>query len=147
MPPRSLKVLASPALALLLAAAALPAAAGEDRRILRCSAEGAGDISMHARYEVRGKERRFSVEFEAAPRSGFRKGAVVGFRVAKSDVGRDRLARDPGGDVEAEINFRNRRAEPGDDNKPFPAAFPAVRGGTTVKVVHAGKVVLGCTLR
>lgn len=123
------------------------ASAGDVRVIRRCTASAAGDISMTARFETRGDRKRFDVEFEAATPGRFRAGALVGFTVAGVRVGQDRLAAVLGGDVVGELNLDSRVREAGDDRKPFPSNFPAVSVGTTVTVVHGGRVVLGCGLR
>lgn len=127
--------------------AADPASAGDARVIRRCTAIGAGDISMSARFEARGDRKRFDVEFEAATPGRFRVGALVAFTVAGVRVGQDRLAAVLGGDIVGELNLDSRVREADDDHKPLPANFPAVGAGTLVNVLYGGRVVLGCSLR
>jgi hypothetical protein len=130
-----------------LAAVAQPSDAGDGNRLIRrCTANGSGDISMSARYEVRSGYRRFDVEFEARPSTTFAAGRRVAFVVGGITVGRDRLATVVGGDVVGEINLDSRGREPGDDRRPFPANFPSIKRGSKVTVLVAGKAVLGCRL-
>lgn len=125
---------------------AAPAEAkGGDRLIRRCTATGAGDISMSARYELRGTRKKFSVEFEAAPRGAFTVGQRLGFTVAGKPVGSDALVTVIGGDLMAELAY-DTNARPGDDEVPFPAGFPAVGRGTQVVVKSGAKVILSCAL-
>lgn len=132
--------------ALVLAAAATDASAREERLIRRCTALGAGDISMQAKFEDRGSRRKFSVEFEAATPGTFKPGDRIVFKVAGRTVGRDALVSVVGGDVVAELNLDTRGGEPGDDQKPFPPNFPTIQSGTKVTLYHARKAVLGCRL-
>ena len=119
-----------------------------DRIRFQCSAFGATDISMTARYEIRGTtataRRKFTTEFEAAPGLGFTAGNRVNIQVKGVLVGSAVLERIVGGDVVADLNFDTR---PQLDALPFPANWPANVGrGTQVKVLKGTTVVLGCTL-
>lgn len=120
-------------------------AKGTDRLFRRCAATGAGDISMSARWEERGTRKKFSVEFEAAPRGTFKAGQVLTFVVAGKPVGTDALVTVVGGDLQAEINF-DTQARAGDDEVPFPAGFPTVGRGTVVGIRNGSAAVLSCTL-
>lgn len=126
--------------------AAFAPAEASDRLIRRCSADGAGDISMAARYEVRDDRRKFTVEFEAATPGAFRAGQTIIFLVADRVVGRDTLEPVVGGDLVGELDL-DTQAGPGDDEAPFPRNFPPVRRGTNVTIKTGAKVVLGCDLR
>jgi hypothetical protein len=121
-------------------ATAAPAAAQSATRLrLQCSAEGATDHSISTRYEQRGARRKFDASFEAAPGIGFAAGQFLDVRVAGVRVGAMRLIRDAAsGDIIGDLEFDTRV----DEGNPFPATFPAVRGGTNVRVGP-----LACTLR
>lgn len=123
----------------------VPASAA-DRVILKCTALGAGDISMTAKHEVRGVRKKFSVEMEAAPTSGFSAGQRITFVVAGVTVAADRLETVVGGDLVGEVNF-DTQARAGDDEVPFPRNFPAVGRGTQVQIKNGARTVLGCRLR
>ena len=138
-------LLSAAALVGIVASATAPAFAA-DRAILRCAAQGAGDISMAAKYEVRGARKKFSVEMEAAPTGRLVNGQRIVFVVAGVNVAADRLARIVGGDLVGEVNF-DTRARAGDDEVPFPRNFPAVGKGTQVRITSGARAVLGCTLR
>jgi hypothetical protein len=133
-------------LAILAAASLLAALSGtadanaQARERFECDAEGAGDISMSARYEVRGARERFSTEFEAAPGGAFEAGDRIAVMVKTVQVGTVRLRPTRGGDLVADLNL-------GDDSaRPIPDDFPVVRAGTRVRVTMNGRLVLGCRL-
>lgn len=121
-------------------AAATPAAAQSATRLrIQCTAEGATDHSISARYEQRGARRKFDASFEAAPGLGFAAGQFLAVRVGATQVGTMRLIRDAAsGDIIGDLEFDTRV----DDGNPFPANFPAVRAGTNVRVGP-----LACALR
>jgi hypothetical protein len=101
---------------------------------------------MHARYEERDRGRKkFSTEFEAAPRSGFSAGQRMAVLVGTVAVGTVRLRTVVGGDVVGDLNL-DTTAGPGDDARPFPPNFPPVQVGTRVRVRIGGEIVLGCRL-
>lgn len=132
-------IAAAGALAVLSISVALPAHARDDR--LECEAEGAGDISMDARYETRdGTRERFSTEFEAAPRGGFKAGQRMTVLVKKVEVGSVDLTKARDGDIVGDLNL-------GRDGNPIPKDFPKVRKDTKVVVQVDGKTVLGCRLK
>lgn len=143
-------ILAALAATACLAAPALVAtttdAEASSRLIRRCTATGQSDISMQARYEVRGSRRKFKVEFEAGPTAGFSAGQMMTFTVAGDAVGRDALQTIVGGDLIAGLEFDSKADDP--DEQPFPQNFPTIGNGTVVQVKGpTGTVVLGCTLR
>lgn len=121
-------------------AVAAPAAAQSSTRLrLQCTAEGATDHSISARYEQRSARRKFDASFEAAPGLGFAAGQFLEVRVANVRVGAMRLIRDAAsGDIIGDLEFDTRV----DEGNPFPATFPAVRSGTNVRVGP-----LACALR
>lgn len=121
-------------------AAAEPAAAQNATRLrLQCTADGATDHSISARFEQRGARRKFDASFEAAPGLGWAAGQFLEVRVATVRVGAMRLIRDAAsGDIIGDLEFDTRV----DDGSPFPANFPAVRAGTNVRVGP-----LACALR
>ncbi len=121
-------------------AAAAPAAAQSSTRLrLQCSAEGATDHSISARYEQRSARRKFDASFEAAPGLGFAAGQFLEVRVSGVRVGAMRLIRDAAsGDIIGDLEFDTRV----DEGNPFPAAFPAVSSGANVRVGP-----LACALR
>ncbi len=105
---------------------------------LACSASGAADFSMAARYEERRGRKKFDASFEAAPGVGFNVGRRLAVSVGGSTVGAMTLTRDPAnGDVIGDLEFDTNVAE----NNPFPANFPRVIRGTSVTVGS-----LGCAL-
>ena len=136
--------------AIMLAGAfAMPTGAGAaDRVRIQCSATGAIDISMRARYEINRSvtpnRRKFSTEFEAGPGTGFLAGSRLNVVVKGVKVGSMRLEAIAGGDVVGDLNFDTR---PQLDALPFPANWPAGVGrGTRVNVLRGTTGVLGCTL-
>ncbi len=131
-------LVAAGSLAVLSVALTLPAHARDQR--LECEAEGAGDISMDARYETRGTRERFSAEFEAAPRGGFKAGQRMTVLVKKVAVGSVDLTKARDGDIVGDLNL-------GRDGNPIPKDFPKVRKDTKVVVQVDGKTVLGCRLK
>ena len=131
-------IIAAGSLAVLLAALAVPAQAKDQR--LECDAEGAGDISVDARYETRGSRERFSTEFEAAPRGSFKAGQQMTVVVKQVIVGAVDLRKQQDGDIVGDLNL-------GKDGNPIPQGFPKVRKDTKVQVRIDGKTVLGCRLK
>lgn len=132
-------LLAAGSLAVLSVSLALPAHARDER--LECEAEGAGDISMDARYETRdGTRERFSTEFEAAPRGAFKAGQQMTVLVKKVIVGAVELKKVKGGDIVGDLNL-------GHDGNPIPEGFPKVRKDTKVTVQVDGKTILACKLK
>lgn len=131
-------LVAAGSLAVLSAALALPAHARDQR--LECDAEGAGDISMDARYETRGTRERFSAEFEATPRGAFKAGQRMTVLVKQVAVGSVDLTKARDGDIVGDLNL-------GRDGNPIPKDFPKVRKDTKVVVQVDGKTVLGCRLK
>ncbi|HBK90052.1 MAG TPA: hypothetical protein DDZ68_00125 [Parvularcula sp.] len=121
-------------------AAAAPAAAQTATRLrLQCTAEGATDHSISARFEQRGARRKFDASFEAAPGLGWAAGQFLTVRVGSVNVGTMRLIRDAAsGDIIGDLEFDTRV----DNGNPFPANFPAVRAGANVRVGP-----LACALR
>ena len=131
--------------------ASLALAAGASAATTRyeCRASGSPDISMQARYELRGttptSRRKFSTEFEAgraaAIPAGTRlrvvvKGVAVGSAVAEA------LA---GGGIVADLNFDTQRQL---DALPFPSKWPTgVGAGSVVRVMRGTTLLLSCTLR
>ena len=113
---------------------------------LECNAEGPGDISMQARYEVRRARKKFTTEFEAAPGGAFQGGDRMTVAVDAVPVGSVRLKPVAGGDLVGDLNL-DTTAGPGDQAKPFPRNFPAVERGTRVAVAINGNNVLGCRLQ
>jgi len=113
---------------------------------LECDVDGAGDISMHARYEARRSRKKFSAEFEAAPGQGFKAGDRMTVAVASINVGGVRLKEVLGGDLVGDLNL-DTTAGPGDQAKPFPSNFPKVERETRVVVAINGNNVLGCRLQ
>lgn len=131
-------LLAAGSLAVLSVALTLPAHARDER--LECEAEGAGDISMDARYETRGTRERFSTEFEAAPRGAFKAGQQMTVLVKKTIVGAVELKKVKGGDIVGDLNL-------GRDGNPIPEGFPKVRKDMKVTVQVDGQTVLACKLK
>ncbi|MEZ5894077.1 MAG: hypothetical protein R3C58_13155 [Parvularculaceae bacterium] len=135
-----LKSVILPACAAVIAlsgAAFAKGASDSDRLTLQCSANGARDFSMSARYETRRGRSKFDASFEAAPRVGFNAGQQLDVLVGGVRVGSMRLVLAIGGDLEGDLEFDTRA----DENNPFPANFPAVAAGTSVTVGG-----LGCAL-
>lgn len=113
---------------------------------LQCSADGAGDISMRARFERRASGRRkFNTEFEAAPGGLYRVGQLMSVFVADFKAGTVRLVRIAGGDVTGELQLDDAADRVGE--KPFPAGFPNVPRDTRVVVKIGANTVLGCRLQ
>lgn len=136
--------------AMLAATAAISMSSSSEaatRVRLECRAEGAIDISMKSRYEVRSTGRKtFTTEFEAAPNLGFAAGNQLVVQVKGINVGRMTLETIVGGDVVGDLNFDTRPQPP--DSIAFPANWPApIRRGAVVKVLRGTTTVLGCTLR
>ena len=113
---------------------------------LECNADGAGDISMQARYEVRRARKKFTTEFEAAPGGAFKGGERMTVAVDAIQVGAVRIKPVVGGDLVGDLNL-DTTAGPGDQAKPFPSNFPSVQRGTRVAVAINGNNVLGCRLQ
>jgi hypothetical protein len=116
--------------------------------LLQCAADGAGDISLNARYEERPRartRRKFSAEFEAAPGGNFRAGQVMTVLVKGTAVGNATLKKVVGGDLVGDLNLDTNADSP--DEKPFPANFPQVERNTNVTVKINGGIVLGCRLQ
>jgi hypothetical protein len=136
--------------ALSIVGFATPSEAGDPRTRRECRANGAGDISMSARWEVRGSgpsaRRKFTTEFEAAPGGAFAEGDRIVIRVDGANVGSERLAAVVGGDLVGDLNLDSNPRE--GDAKPFPSNFPAGVGrGSQVSVLKGGAAVLSCSLR
>lgn len=133
-----------PALVALAAASALvsfaPASAQTATRLrLQCTADGATDHSISARFEQRSARKKFDASFEAAPNIGFSAGQFLSVAVAGVTVGSMRLVRDAAsGDIVGDLEFDTRV----DEGNPFPANFPKVSSGTNVRVGP-----LACSLR
>ena len=146
-----LTAIMTPAIAaatLLVTAASLSATADAGTLTrLECRANGAVDISMSARYEVRtGGRKKFSTEFEAAPGLGYVAGAKLGVQVKGVKVGTMTLETLVGGDVVGDLNFDTRPQPP--DSIAFPANWPTPIGrGTVVNVLRGTTLVLGCSIR
>jgi hypothetical protein len=136
-----MKLAALAAFALTSAFVALsPAYAQTATRLrLQCTADGATDHSISARYEQRSARKKFDASFEAAPNIGFSAGQFLTVSVAGVNVGSMRLVRDAAsGDIIGDLEFDTRV----DEGNPFPANFPTVRSGTNVRVGP-----LACSLR
>lgn len=132
-------------LRLILVAAALTgstlcgtASAGDERTRLSCDSEGAGDISMDARYEDRRNRSKFDGSFEAAPGGVFTDGDMLAVKVGGVEVGYITLLTQINGDLGGDIEFDTRT----DELNPFPESFPEVSPGTSVTVGP-----LGCSLQ
>jgi hypothetical protein len=111
---------------------------------LECGAEGAKDISMSAKYEERRNGRRkFSAEFEAAPRAGFNAGQRMVVFVEGRNVG-SVVLRYVAGDIQGDLNLDS---NPDGGERPFPANFPDVGQNSRTTIRIAGDPVLGCRLR
>lgn len=103
---------------------------------LSCTAEGARDFSMSARYDVRAPRRKFNASFESAPGLGFAAGQKLGVAVGGVAVGQMALRRDvASGDIVGDLTFAT-------ELRNFPANFPNVTPGMSVTVGS-----LGCALR
>lgn len=111
--------------------------AGDDRTRLRCDSDGAGDISMDARYEERRGRSKFDGSFEAAPGGAFTDGDMLAVNVGGVEVGYITLAAQINGDLGGDIEFDTQT----DELNPFPEAFPEAAPGTSVTVGP-----LGCAL-
>lgn len=113
---------------------------------LECSAEGASDISMRARFERRASGRRkFNTEFEAAPGGIYKAGQLMAVFVADFKAGTVRLVTVAGGDVAGELQLDD--AADGVGEKPFPPGFPQIVRGTRVLVKIAAQTALACRLQ
>ena len=119
--------------------------AGDERVRLECEAQGAGDISMDARYEKRRVRKKFDVSFEALPGGRYFPGQVLTVRVATRNVGRMRLSSALNGDIVGDLNFDS-AAGLVDDDLPFPNNFPNVKNRTPVRLLLNKNVMLGCRL-
>lgn len=136
-----MKHLALAALTLTAAAVALSPQSAEaaTRLRLQCTADGATDHSISARFEQRSSRKKFDASFEAAPNLGFSAGQFLTVAVAGVNVGSMRLVRDAAsGDIIGDLEFDTRV----DEGNPFPANFPKVSSGTNVRVGP-----LACSLR
>lgn len=111
--------------------------ASAERSSLMCSADGARDFSMSARFETRRGRSKFDASFEAAPRVGFAAGQSLDVLVGGVRVGAISLALTINGDLEGDLEFDTRA----DENNPFPGSFPSVKPGVAVTVGG-----LGCAL-
>lgn len=111
-----------------------PAEAGSTVR-LQCSADGARDFSMSARFEIRdGNRKKFNASFESAPGLGFTVGQKLPVSVGGVAVGAMTLRQGVGdviGDLSFDTALRN-----------FPANFPPNVARATSVTVGA----LGCAL-
>lgn len=106
---------------------------------LQCTADGATDHSISARFEQRGARRKFDASFEAARGLGFAAGQSLQVMVGGINVGSMRLVRDAASpDIIGDLEFDTRA----DEGNPFPANFPAVARGTSVVIGP-----LGCALQ
>lgn len=106
---------------------------------LQCTADGATDHSISARFEQRSARKKFDASFEAAPNLGFSAGQFLSVSVAGVTVGSMRLVRDAAsGDIVGDLEFDTRV----DEGNPFPANFPIVTSGANVRVGP-----LACSLR
>lgn len=113
---------------------------------LQCSADGAGNISMRARFERRASGRRkFNTEFEAAPGGIYKAGQLMSVFVAGFNAGTVRLKTVVGGDVAGELQLDDAADRVGE--KPFPAGFPAVAINTRVAVRIGANLALACRLQ
>ena len=113
---------------------------------LECSAEGAGDISMRARFERRASGRRkFNTEFEAAPGGLYRAGQLMTVLVAGFNAGTVRLQTVVGGDVAGELQLDD--LADGVGERRFPPGFPAVVINTRVAVKIGANLALACRLQ
>lgn len=126
---------------------AAPARAGDDVTILRCSADGAGDISLSVRYVQRVGARRtrktFSAEFEARAGGAYQPGQSMEVLVGARVVGSIALKVVPAtADIGAEFKL-DTNSTPGDVALPFPSNLRIV-DNTNVRVRINGVVALGC---
>ncbi len=135
------------ALTAVCASALMPATASAATRIrLECRANGASDISMKARHEVRSARTKFTAEFEAAPGTGFTAGTKLVVQVKGVNAGSMTLEPVVGGDVVGDLNLDTRPQPP--DSVAFPANWPApINRGADINILRNGAVVLGCGLR
>jgi len=131
--------LASLALTAIAVAFSSQSAEAATRLRLQCTADGATDHSISARFEQRNARRKFDASFEAAPNLGFSAGQFLTVAVAGVNVGSMRLVRDAAsGDIIGDLEFDTRV----DEGNPFPSNFPKVTSGTNVRVGP-----LACSLR
>lgn len=128
-----------------LSASIVSAEAGDVRVRRSCTASGAGDISMSAKFEKRGQRQKFSTEFEAAPGGAYGEGDRIVIKVDGVEVGAVRLEAVVGGDLVGDLNLDTKADSP--DEKPFPANWPGASRGSEVGVLKGGKTVLSCKLR
>jgi hypothetical protein len=113
----------------------------------QCDAQGPYHISMRARFEQRTSGRRkFNAEFEAAPGGAFTAGQRMNVFVADVKAGADRLRKIAGGDLKGELQLDD-AVKPGDNEKPFPPDFPAVKRNTQVSIKIGSENVLSCHLQ
>lgn len=94
---------------------------------LGCTADGATDFSMSARYEDRLGRKKFNASFEAAPRIGFTIGQRLAVTVGGRGVGLMILRGGPVGDVIGDLTFDTRLGT-------YPVNFPVVVRGTVATV-------------
>lgn len=141
-----LTVSAVSAIAMVMGAMLIPSAANASDRIrYRCDANGASDISMNAKYELRNVRRKFSAEFEAAPGLGYTAGQQLNVKVDGVKVGSVTLESVFGGDVVGDLNFDTRPQPP--DSIAFPGNWPSGVGkGSTVSILSGTQTILGCRL-
>ncbi len=134
----SMTVVSFAALALCAQSAYAKGGANDTRARLQCSADGASDVSIAARYEERRGRVKFDASFEAAPDAGFAAGQQLAVSVGGVNIGSMTLASDLlSGDVVGDLEFDTRA----DENNPFPSNFPTVATGMSVTVGN-----LGCAL-
>ena len=136
--------------ALFLCTALLSAPAHAQLRQIECAASGAGDISMSADYRERFRNnqlrrRKFSVEFEAAPRGQFNLGDRLAVIVAGVRVARPELRQDINGDLFFDVNFDTFARQ--NDATAFPPNFPTIGQRARVAIRKAGQLVLACMMR
>lgn len=126
--------------------AANPSLAGEPSERMECSARGPHDISMQARYESRRVREKFTVEFEAGPRSLMIAGEQIGVMIENVLIAKITLKQIASGDVVGELDFDS-TAGPFDNNAPFPASWPGVKSGAEVELVSGRSTLLACELK
>ncbi len=125
------------------------ATAGGSTTRYECRVSGSPDISMHARYELRGttatSRRKFSAEFEAGRRAAIPAGTRLTVTVKGVNVGSVAAVALVGGGIVADLNLDTVRQV---DARPFPANWPSgVGSGSVVRVLRGTTLLLGCTLR
>ncbi len=119
------KAILALAVAALVGGAVVEAGGDEDRYRARLTVpRGSGDVSGQADFRERGSRRKFSVEVE-----GFRPGQLFDVMVAGEVVGTVLINNFGVG----ELDFDD-RADPDDEDEPFPPKFPAINGGELVQV-------------